>query len=78
VPRLSALEWRSAGAGVSRTAMLRSDLAAFGVDRLEIEAAPRAHALLPPLNDAAAALGCAWVVEGSALIFLGFRGHPEA
>jgi heme oxygenase len=66
-PASPLLEWRSAGAGVSRTAALRSDLAALGVDQLEIEAAPRAHALLPPLDDAAAALGCAWVVEGSAL-----------
>jgi heme oxygenase len=61
------LAWRGAGAVVSRTALLRSDLAALGLDRLEIETAPRAYALLPPLNDAAAALGCAWVVEGSAL-----------
>lgn len=61
------LAWRNAGAAVSRAALLRGDLAALGLGQLEIDAAPRAHALLPPLDDVASALGCAWVIEGSAL-----------
>ena len=68
--RLSAdplLAWRGTGLGIPRTARLRSDLAALGVSQPEIDAAPRAQALLPPLADPASALGCAWVVEGSAL-----------
>jgi heme oxygenase (biliverdin-IX-beta and delta-forming) len=68
--RLSAdplLAWRGTSLGISRTARLRADLAALGVGQPEIDAAPRAQALLPPLADPASALGCAWVVEGSAL-----------
>jgi heme oxygenase len=61
------LEWRGAGHPLSRTALLRGDLAALGLSPLEIEAAPRAHGLLPRLADPASALGCAWVIEGSAL-----------
>ncbi len=61
------LAWRCAGAHMSRAGLLCTDLAVLGFGPLEIEAAPRAHALLPPLLDTASALGCAWVVEGSAL-----------
>lgn len=59
--------WRSAGATVSRAALLRADLAALGRAHPTIKAIPRGDALLPPLDDPASALGCAWVVEGSAL-----------
>ena len=61
------LDWRGVSGGLSRTDLLRGDLAALGLGSPEIEAAPRAHALLPSLADPASALGCAWVVEGSAL-----------
>jgi len=47
--------------------LLRCDLAALGLGLLEIEQSPRADLLLPKLADPASALGCAWVVEGSAL-----------
>jgi len=51
----------------SRSARLRQDLAALGEDPDAIWSAPRADQLLPPIHSVAAALGCAWVVEGSAL-----------
>jgi heme oxygenase len=60
------LAWRAAG-GTPRSRRLRHDLAALGVDDAAIDAAPEAGALLPRLDDPAAALGCAWVIEGSAL-----------
>jgi heme oxygenase len=72
--RLAALQpmpelawYHAAAASASRAARLRCDLAALGMAPGAIDAAPRADALLPPLADAATALGCAWVVEGSAL-----------
>ncbi len=71
--RLAALEqtpelaWHHAPSSARRTARLRRDLEALGVAYCTIEAAPRADALLPPLQDAATGLGCAWVTEGSAL-----------
>ncbi len=46
---------------------MRADLTCLGVDQCDIDAAPRVDALLPSLDDPAAALGCAWVVEGSGL-----------
>ncbi len=50
-----------------RARRLRRDLQALGIPTGEIAAAPTAGGLLPPLDDPAASLGCAWVVEGSAL-----------
>ena len=61
------LAWRSPGRALSRGGLLRDDLQALGLDPREIAAAPRADSLLPLLTDAPSALGCAWVVEGSAL-----------
>jgi len=51
----------------SRAFRLRMDLRLLGYDAGSIDAVPRADALLPPLRTASAALGCAWVIEGSAL-----------
>ena len=61
------MAWRKTGAVLSRPTRLRSDLALLGIDQQTIGAASRADALLPSLDDPAAALGCAWAVEGSAL-----------
>ncbi len=61
------MAWRKIGEPRSRPARLRSDLAFLGIDQATIDAAPRADALLTGLDNPAAALGCAWVVEGSAL-----------
>jgi heme oxygenase len=61
------LAWTAYSEKSSRAARLRRDLAALGVSDARIAAAPSAGALLPPLGTEAAALGCAWVVEGSAL-----------
>ncbi len=61
------MTWRQFGATPARSERLRSDLICLGIDRCDIDAAPRADTLLPPLEDPAAALGCAWVVEGAAL-----------
>jgi len=58
--------WRRIGAEASRAARLRADLAALGLSDSDIAASPTADALLPPMSSPAAALGCAWVVEGSA------------
>jgi heme oxygenase len=59
--------WRKIGAVPGWPARLRSDLSFLGVDQAAIDDAPSAATLLPVLDNAAAALGCAWVVEGSAL-----------
>jgi heme oxygenase len=61
------LGWAAAAPGLTRAARLTRDLRALGLEAAEIEAAPMADAVLPPLAHPAAALGCAWVVEGSAL-----------
>lgn len=61
------LAWRNTDVAASRAASIRSDLAALGLGQSVIEAIPRAHALIPPLANPASALGCAWVIEGSAL-----------
>jgi heme oxygenase len=61
------LAWTEAAPGQNRAARLARDLRALGVGAAEIAAAPMAGAMLPPLVHPAAALGCAWVVEGSAL-----------
>jgi len=50
-----------------RAARLRADLAAIGDSAGRIGEVPNASGLLPRLDHPAAALGCAWVVEGSHL-----------
>ncbi len=59
------LAWRQHGALPARSARLRQDLVALGIPEAGIAASPRATTLLPPLCGPVAALGCAWVVEGS-------------
>jgi heme oxygenase len=59
--------WRQTAATPSRPARLRSDLAFLGIDQGTIDTAPQADVLLLSLHNPAAALGCAWVVEGSSL-----------
>jgi heme oxygenase len=64
----SLMAWRRIGAEPSRLSRLRQDLAVLGYGLDALAAAPYADAaILPPMDDIAAALGCAWVVEGSAL-----------
>jgi heme oxygenase len=61
------LSWMRCAPGQSRTVRLRRDLAVLGVPDDVTRQVARADVLLPPLSTAAEALGCAWVVEGSAL-----------
>lgn len=62
-----AFAWRSGTVSAATgTAGLHADLRALGTDDAAIAGAPRADAMLPVLDNAAAALGCAWVVEGAA------------
>jgi heme oxygenase len=61
------LAWAETTPDQTRAARLARDLRALGLDAAAIVAAPMADALLPSLTHPAAALGCAWVVEGSAL-----------
>lgn len=61
------LAWRTDAAAPARPFLLHQDLAALGVDAAIVAGTPQAEGLLPALDDPAAALGCAWVVEGSAL-----------
>jgi heme oxygenase len=63
----STLGWSVAGPGASCSERLRDDLLRLGVAAATIAAAPEAGALLPALDDPPSALGCAWVVEGSAV-----------
>jgi heme oxygenase len=57
--------WAVTAPEESRSARLRRDLALLGVpDSAVVTAAPMQ---LPPLMRASEALGCAWVIEGSAL-----------
>ena len=63
-----AFAWRvEAGPDDLCTARLRANLLGLGMDDAAIAGAPRADTFLPLLGNPAAALGCAWVVEGSAL-----------
>jgi len=59
--------WYDAAPGELRSARLRRDLVALGTPQSLITAAAAADDVLPSLATPAAALGCAWVVEGSAL-----------
>ncbi len=61
------MAWRSSGSTPSRPTRLRMDLAYLGFGSASIAAAARADTLLPVIDCPAAALGCAWVVEGSSL-----------
>jgi heme oxygenase len=61
------LAWARGTPPEARAARLRRDLAALGVAEREIGHVARADDMLPRLLSPAAALGCAWVVEGSAL-----------
>ncbi len=61
------LAWHATGPSASRADRLRADLRALGMTAAEIAVLPGADAVLPDLQSEAAALGCAWVVEGSAL-----------
>jgi heme oxygenase len=57
--------WASAVPEEARSARLRRDLAALCVPDAVVGAAPRVA--LQPMAQAESALGCAWVIEGSAL-----------
>jgi heme oxygenase len=59
--------WYDAPAEEHRSARLRRDLVALGASPSLITAAAAADDVLPILTTPEAALGCAWVVEGSAL-----------
>jgi heme oxygenase len=59
--------WYDATPGELRSARLRRDLVALGTPQSLITAAATADEVLPVLATPAEALGCAWVVEGSAL-----------
>jgi heme oxygenase len=59
--------WYDATPGDLRSVRLRRDLVALGTPQSLITAAATADNVLPVLATPAAALGCAWVVEGSAL-----------
>ncbi len=61
------LSWYSASGPNGRSHRLGLDLVALGMSEAAVASLPMADALLPALDDPAAALGCAWVVEGSAL-----------
>lgn len=61
------MAWRRIAALPPRAERLRQDLRDLGLAPQGLQALPRADDLLPGLADPAAALGCAWVVEGSAL-----------
>jgi len=60
------LKWYTGPPRVSRAANIRNDWAKLGLPASQIETIPIPDAVLPHLENAAAALGCAWVVEGSA------------
>jgi heme oxygenase len=59
--------WYDATPGELRSARLRRDLVALGTPQSRITAAAAADDVLPVLASPESALGCAWVVEGSAL-----------
>jgi len=61
------LEWTRAAPEASRAELLRRDLRVLGVSDGAIRSAPRADDLLPKPATPAEALGCAWVIEGSAM-----------
>lgn len=61
------MAWWEVGAAPSRASQLRYDLKVLGVDEAMIAATAQADVLLPTPSCPAGALGCAWVVEGSAL-----------
>jgi heme oxygenase len=61
------LAWQDIGGRCARSSRLRDDLRRLGAGGAEIAAAERADVALPLLASPASALGCAWVVEGSAL-----------
>jgi len=64
--RHPALGWSLVPHDMAAPARLRRDLAVLGVSNADIEAAPRAAGILPRLKSPASALGCLWVLEGSA------------
>jgi heme oxygenase len=61
------LRWRADCPIESRARRLVRDLSALGLAADEIAAAPLAVGWLRDIDTPAAALGCAWVVEGAAL-----------
>ncbi|MGE0222672.1 MAG: biliverdin-producing heme oxygenase [Acetobacteraceae bacterium] len=62
------MAWRRIGAESPRPSRLRQDLSALGIDADALALVPMADAaILPATDNIAAALGCAWVVEGSAM-----------
>ncbi len=61
------LAWQDIGQRRARSARLRDDLCHLGVGFAAMATAETADVPLPPIESPAAALGCAWVVEGSAL-----------
>lgn len=60
------LDWRSDGTR-SAAARLRQDLISLGDTPTTLDSVPSADATLPAMSSPAEALGCAWVLEGSAL-----------
>jgi heme oxygenase len=61
------MAWQAQGDVAPRPDRLRADLIALGVTEATIRDSATADALLPACEDVATALGCAWVMEGSAL-----------
>jgi len=61
------LAWMRTAPEESRAALLRRDLVVLGLPDQVLSAVPRADALLPMATTPAEFLGCAWVIEGSAL-----------
>ncbi len=62
-------DWAASAPAERRSARLRRDLAVLGVPDSEVRAAARLRLRLrlPKMAQASEALGCAWVIEGSAL-----------